>query len=244
MSIKVGVIGADGRMGSETCRAVEAADDLELSARVTRDTDLKVLVDSGCSVAVEFSTPASVFDNVGFCVDSGIHTVVGATGLTEEQLSDLDERAQRAGIGVFVAPNFALGAVLMMRFASRAARYFDWAEIIERHHERKADAPSGTAARTAALMNEERGRPWSEPGGSESIRGVRGGSVEGMRIHSLRLPGSVAHQEVILGGAGETLTIRHDSLARSSFMPGVLMAVARVAELRGVTVGLEHLLDL
>jgi 4-hydroxy-tetrahydrodipicolinate reductase len=243
MFIKVGVIGAAGRMGSETCRAIEAADDLDLSARVTRETDLEILVESGCSVVVEFSTPAGVFENVGFCVDNGIHTVVGATGLTEDQLSELDERARRTGVGVFVAPNFALGAVLMMRFASQAARYFDWAEIIERHHEKKADAPSGTAARTAALMNDERGRPWSKAGGSESIEGVRGGSVDGVQIHSVRLPGSVAHQEVILGGAGETLTIRHDSLERSSFMPGVLMAIARVGDLRGVTVGLEKLLD-
>jgi len=244
MTIAVGVLGAAGRMGSETCAAVEATEDLELVARVSGGDDLRVLVDSGCTVAVEFTTPASVYGNVTYCIDKGIHVVVGATGLTTEQLAELDERARNAERGVFVAPNFALGAVLMMRFAAQAARYLDRAEIVERHHEGKLDAPSGTAARTAALMNEERGRPWDQTGRPEPSSEVRGGDVGGVRIHSLRLQGSVAHQEVILGGAGETLTIRHDSLDRSSFMPGVLMAIRRVSELRGVTVGLENLLDL
>lgn len=224
--IKVGVIGAAGRMGSETCRAVEAADDLELVARVTRDDDLNDLVRSGTEVAVEFSTPATVGDNARFCVSNGIHVVVGATGLAPEDLSRLEAAAKR-GTGIFVAPNFAFGAVLMMRFSAQAARLYERAEIVERHGVHKLDAPSGTAARTASLIAEAR----QDDSGS-------------VPIHSLRLPGSVAHQEVIFGGTGETLTIRHDSLDRASFMPGVLLAIREVGSMPGLTVGLEALLDL
>jgi 4-hydroxy-tetrahydrodipicolinate reductase len=243
--IRVGVIGAAGRMGSVTCAAVEAQDDLEVVARVTSGDPLESLVDAGAEVAVEFTTPATVHDNVRYCIEHGIHCVVGATGLTDAQLHELDEVADDRGVGVFVAPNFALGAVLMMRFAAQASRYFDHAEIIERHHERKVDAPSGTALRTADMMGAERSGPWSRiEGGSESLAGARGGDASGVHIHSLRLPGSVAHQEVIFGAPGETLSIRHDSLDRTSFMPGVLLAVRKVGGLRGVTVGLENLLDL
>jgi 4-hydroxy-tetrahydrodipicolinate reductase len=240
MTIKVGVIGAVGRMGSETCRAVDVDPELELAAQVGRDDQLEGLVAGGCEVAVDFTTPEVVKDNVRFCLENGIHAVVGTTGLSAEDLSEIEGLAKEHGINVFVAPNFALGAVLMMRFAAEAAPHFRTAEIIERHHENKKDAPSGTSFRTAQKMNERREQDWESPGGDEPPRGL---DVDGIRIHSLRLPGSVAHQEVILGGPGETLTIRHDSIDRTSFMPGVLLAVKKVSSLSGVTVGLENLLE-
>lgn len=244
-SLKVAVIGAAGRMGSEVCRSVDADSDLDLVARIESADDLEQIVSSGAEVAVEFTTPDSVRANVEFCVERGVHVVVGATGLTDDDLRALEDRAKSKGANVFVAPNFAVGAVLMMRFAAAAAGHFDSAEIIERHDEKKRDAPSGTALRTAQLMNASRDRSWAPPSKEkETLRGSRGGDREGLRIHSLRLPGSVAHQEVVLGSPGETLTIRHDSLDRSSFMPGVILAVKRVRELAPLTVGLEHLLDL
>lgn len=230
-------------MGSETSRAVDADPELKLVARVGRDDPLESLVSARVQVAVEFTTPDSVKENVHFCLSNGIHCVVGATGLSDEDLEDV--RAWTGSANAFVAPNFALGAVLMMAFASSAAKHFDTAEIVERHHERKLDAPSGTALRTARLMTEAReGRPWTSPQGNESVAGSRGGDAGGVRVHSLRVPGSVAHQEVVLGAAGETLTIRHDSIDRTSFMPGVVLAVKRVAGLDGLVVGLENLLDL
>lgn len=243
--IRVGVIGAAGRMGSETCRAVDGASDLELAARIARGDALEDLVTAKVDVAVEFSTPDTVAGNARFCLSNGIHSVVGATGLSDDDLAELGAIASERGVGLFVAPNFAIGAVLMMRFAAQAAAFFERAEIVERHHERKLDAPSGTALKTAAGMSAARREPW-QPGTDEreTLEGARGGDREGVRIHSLRLPGSVAHQEVLLGGHGETLTIRHDSLERSSFMPGVLLAIRRVASLSEPTVGLEHLLDL
>jgi 4-hydroxy-tetrahydrodipicolinate reductase len=239
--IKVGVIGHSGRMGSETCRAVESEPDLELVARVGRDDALDALVDANAQVAVEFSTPDSVKDNVLFCMDHGIHAVVGATGLSPDDLIEIEKHAH--GVNALIAPNFALGGVLMMQFARTAARFYDAVEVIERHHDRKADAPSGTALRTAQLMGEQRSE-WRATPTRETLRGSRGGDSGGVRVHSLRLPGSVAHQEVIFGGSGETLTIRHDSLDRSSFMPGVILAIKKVESLGGVVVGLEHLLDL
>lgn len=242
--ITVGVIGASGRMGSQVCQTVEADADLALGATVGRDESLAVLLDQDVQVAVEFSTPASVKENAAWCVANGIHTVVGATGLNDDDLSDLEKLSHKHAANVFVAPNFAVGAVLMMRFAAQAAPYFESAEIIERHHENKIDAPSGTALRTAALMNEARAEPWMQRAeGSESLQGSRGGDAQGVSVHSLRLPGSVAHQEVILGSSGQTLTIRHDSLDRSSFMPGVVLAIKKVASLDGLVVGLEHLLS-
>ena len=245
MAIKVGVLGAKGRMGSTVCDAVEADDDLELVARVDIDEPNQMLVDSGAAVAVDFTTPDSVKDNIAFCLDNGIHVVVGTTGLSDEDLDDIGARAASGDAHVFVAPNFAIGAVLMMRFAAQAAAHFSNAEIIERHHENKLDAPSGTALRTARLMNEARSASWATlADGTESVTGSRGGDERGVRLHSVRVPGSVAHQEVILGAPGETLTIRHDSLDRASFMPGVLLAVKRVGSLDGLTVGLEHLLEL
>jgi 4-hydroxy-tetrahydrodipicolinate reductase len=241
--IRVGVIGAAGRMGSEVCRAVEGEDDLDLVARVDREGAREALLDNRTEVAVEFSTPASVRDNVVWCVEHGLHTVVGATGLGARDLADLERLSRHHATAVFVAPNFAIGAVLMMRFAAQAAPYFDGAEIVERHHNRKLDAPSGTALRTAELMNEARSRAWRTPA-EGALAESRGGQIGGIRLHSLRVPGSVAHQEVILGSQGQTLTIRHDSLDRSSFMPGVMLAIKRVASLDGVVVGLENLLEI
>jgi 4-hydroxy-tetrahydrodipicolinate reductase len=243
--IKVGVFGAKGRMGSEVCRAVTADDDLELAAAVDLGDSSQELVDAGAEVAVDFTTPDAVKDNIRFCLDNGIHCVVGTTGLSDADRKEIAEWAAASSANAFIAPNFAIGAVLMMDFAARAAAHFDTAEIVERHHERKLDAPSGTALRTAELMNEARGAGWKTPEKeTETLQGSRGGEVDGIHIHSLRLPGSVAHQEVVLGTAGETLTIRHDSLDRASFMPGVVLAIKKVGSLDGLTVGLEKLLQL
>ena len=237
-TVAVGVIGAYGRMGAAVCAAVEAADDLELAARVGRQETLDAL--SGAAVAVEFSTPESVKANVLQSLALGLDVVVGATGLRDQDLKEIEDNAAAAGRRVLVAPNFAVGAVLMMRFAAAAAPYFDTIEVVERHHEKKLDAPSGTALRTAVLIDEARSQI---PELGEEAR-ARGQVAGGVRIHSLRLPGSVAHQEVLLGGPGQTLTIRHDSIDRSSFMPGVLLAIRRVNGLADpLTVGLEHLLD-
>lgn len=242
--IKVGVLGAGGQMGSATCRAVEAEADLELASRIGRDDPLEKLVEDDVEVAVDFTVPDAVKENIRFCVAKGIHVVVGATGLSPEDFEEIEGWTSGSQANVFVAPNFAVGAVLMMRFAAEAAAHFTCAEIIERHHTRKVDAPSGTALRTAALMNERRSDGWASERGKESLEGVRGGDASGIRIHSLRVPGSVAHQEVIFGAEGETLTIRHDSLDRSSFMPGVVLSIKKVSSLSGLTVGLEHLLQL
>jgi 4-hydroxy-tetrahydrodipicolinate reductase len=246
VTVRVGVLGARGRMGSTTCSAVTSDDALELVARVGRDDSLEVLAAEEANVAVDFTTPDAVKSNVLWCVERGVNVVVGTTGLSADDLQEIDDACRRGPErprSVFVAPNFAVGAVLMMKLAALAAPYFVRAEIVERHHENKLDAPSGTALRTAAKMNEARLHDWLAAGGEAEVPGSRGGDVSGIAIHSLRLPGSVAHQEVILGGPGETLTIRHDSIDRSSFMPGVILAVKRVAELTGVTVGLEQLLD-
>jgi 4-hydroxy-tetrahydrodipicolinate reductase len=235
-------------MGAETCRAIEADDELELVARIGSNDDLGELTAARAEVAVDFTTPDAVKANVLWCVGHGVHAVVGTTGLGPDDLDDIAAAAEAGGTAAFVAPNFALGAVLMMSFAAQAARYYDAAEVIERHHEKKADAPSGTALRTASLMSEARKEKWASdraPGHErESLSGARGGDADGVHIHSVRLPGSVAHQEVIFGGVGETLTIRHDSLDRSSFMPGVVLAIKKVRGLSGLVVGLENLLDL
>ncbi|MGH2748289.1 MAG: 4-hydroxy-tetrahydrodipicolinate reductase [Actinomycetota bacterium] len=245
MGIRVGVLGAAGRMGTATCDAVEDDEGLSLVARVGRDDDLDRLVSAGAEVAVDFTTPGSVKDNIRFCVTHGVHAVVGTTGLSAGDFEEIESWTEGGSANVFAAPNFAVGAVLMMRLAAQAAPFFDTAEIIERHHTKKRDAPSGTSLRTASLMNDARGKPWQvTEGAARLLEGSRGGDVAGIRIHSLRVTGSVAHHEVVLGSEGETLSIRHDSLDRSSFMPGVLLAVRRVPALPGLTVGLEHLLDL
>lgn len=243
-SIRVGVLGAAGRMGSATCRAIDDDDELKLVAKVGRSDSLEVLVENGAEVAVDFTTPDAVRANVEFILDEGIHAVVGASGLSRQDIEELGRRTREGPARLFVAPNFAVGAVLMMRFAAEAAPLFDTAEIVERHHEKKLDAPSGTSLRTAELMNEARGEPWRGTSSKETLPGSRGSDVAGIRVHSVRSAGSVAHQEVVLGSSGETLTIRHDSLDRASFMPGVVLAIKKVATLDGPTVGLEHLLDL
>jgi 4-hydroxy-tetrahydrodipicolinate reductase len=243
--MRVGVVGAAGRMGSEACRAIEADPDLALVARVGRGDSLEDLVDARVEVAVDFTSPEVVRDNVRFYLGKGIHAVVGTSGLTAADLEEIGRWAGASRANAFVAPNFAIGAVLMMRLAAQAAPHFQRAEIVERHHDRKRDAPSSTALRTADLMNRARAEPWAaaDPG-TESIADSRGSDAAGVRIHSLRLPGSVAHQEVVLGGPGETLTIRHDSVDRASFMPGVLLAIRRVSSSDDLTVGLERLLEL
>jgi 4-hydroxy-tetrahydrodipicolinate reductase len=246
--LRVAVIGAHGRMGSEAVKAVEAADDLELVAAIGRGDKLEALTDAGAQVAVELTHPDSVMDNLEFCVRSGIHGVVGTTGWTDERLDTLRSRlAASPGTGVLIAPNFGIGAVLTMRFAQQAARFFESVEIVELHHPNKADAPSGTAVRTAQLIAAARREAGCEPqpdATTTALEGARGADVDGVPVHAVRLRGLVAHQEVLFGDAGEILTIRHDSMNRASFMPGVLLGIRRVVSTPGLTFGLEHFMDL
>ena len=241
--IRVAVLGAKGRMGSEVVRAVTAADDLEVVAEYDVGDTLDL---SAADVAVDFTHPDAVMDNLKACIDAGVHAVVGTTGFDDARLDQLRSwLADAPSVGVLVAPNFGVAAVLMMQFAAQAARFFDSVEIVELHHPRKADAPSGTARRTAELIAEARAGMDPMPDATTSaLDGARGADVAGVRVHAVRLAGLVAHQEVLLGGGGETLTIRHDSYDRASFMPGVLLGVRSVAGRPGLTVGLEALLDL
>jgi 4-hydroxy-tetrahydrodipicolinate reductase len=256
VAIRVGVLGATGRMGRTVCSAVAADPALDLVAAVNLAAGETVesvevadrrdaLLEAGAEVAVDFTRPDAVLDNVLWCVGNGVHAVVGTTGMSPDDLDRISGAVQEAGgrSNVFVAPNFAIGAVLMMHFAEQAARFLPAAEIIELHHDGKVDAPSGTALSTARKIAAARDDAYRGPD-AESLPGSRGGDAEGVRIHSVRLPGLVAHQEVILGGPGQTLSIRHDSLDRASFMPGVLLAVKEVAGRPGLTVGLERLLGL
>ena len=236
--IRVAVVGALGRMGSTVCAAVEADPDCELVARVDVGDSLQDVLDAGADVAVEFSTPDSVKRNTVWLLERGVHVVVGATGMSEDDIAELG--AVTGSANCFVAPNFAIGAVLMMKFAEQAAKHLPHVEITELHHDRKVDAPSGTALRTARLIADARGPAGAVPG--PEAHPARGDVVEGVPIHSVRLPGLVASQEVVFGAEGQTLTIRHDSIDRSSFMPGVLLAVKRVGSHTGLTIGLEHLL--
>ena len=242
----VAVIGAGGRMGATVCQAVEAADDLRLVGRFDLGDELGDL--AGADVVVEFSVPDASPANVAHCVEQGVHVVVGTTGWSEGRLATLrDQLAEHPGVGVLVAPNFAIGAVLMMAFAARAARFYESVEVVELHHPDKVDAPSGTAARTADLIGtarEEAGLTGVPDATTSDPDGARGARVHGIPVHSVRLRGLVAHQEVLLGNAGEMLTLRHDSFDRVSFMPGVLAGVRAVAGHPGVTVGLEHYLGL
>ena len=243
MTISVGVFGSRGRMGSEVCRAVEAADDLTLVAGVDEGDDRDDL--AAADVVVDFTTPGSVMDNLHWCVDNGKHAVVGTTGFDDDRLAQVRAwLGDKPSTGVLVAPNFGIGAVLMMRFAAVAAPYFDSVEIIELHHPNKGDAPSGTARRTAEMVTAARDGRASPDATTQETAGARGADVGGVRIHAVRLAGLVAHQEVLLGGHGETLTIRHDSLSRESFMPGVLVGVRWVVEHPGLTVGIEPALGL
>ena len=246
--IKVGVLGARGRMGAEVVKAVTEAADLELVAALYLGDSLETLKSNGAQVVVDFTTPDSVMANLEFLANNGIHAVVGTTGFDAARIATLEKLiAANSSVGILVAPNFAIGAVLMMEFATKAAKYFESAEIIELHHPNKVDAPSGTAARTAELMGDARksaGLPVMPDATATALDGARGSQVAGIHIHSIRARGLVAHQEVIFGAQGETLTIRHDSLDRSGFMPGVLVAVREVGRHPGLTYGLEHFLNL
>ncbi|MET1011009.1 MAG: 4-hydroxy-tetrahydrodipicolinate reductase [Actinomycetota bacterium] len=254
--IRVGVLGATGKVGGEVCRAVHADTDLELVAGISRSKagepasaalglegsdvvlaeNLDAFVDAAVEVSVDFTSGGFAAEHVAWSIEHGVHIVVGTTGF------EIDEGWRDAPVGVFVAPNFAIGAALMQRFAREAARHLPAVEIVELHHDGKADAPSGTAAATADAIAAARPDAWSGPS-SGSIPGVRGGERAGIRIHSIRLPGLVAHQEVIFGGQGQTLTIRHDSMDRTSFVPGVLTAIRWVPTHPGLTVGLDAILE-
>ncbi len=246
--LRVGVLGARGRMGQQVCTAVEAADDLELVATVDAGDRLLDVADAGARVLVDFTHPDEVMDNLRFAIDQGIDAVVGTTGFTPERLDTVRAWLRDApGVGVVIAPNFGVGAVLSMRFAQLAARFYESVEVIELHHPGKADAPSGTAVRTAELIAAARAGAGLGPvpdATSQARPGARGADVDGVHVHALRIAGLVAHQEIVFGAAGETLTIRHDSLDRASFMPGVLLAVRGVRGRPGLTVGIEDLLEL
>ena len=241
--IKVAVIGARGRMGSEVVKAVNEAKDLELVAQLDLGDSLDALLASGAVVAVDFTTPDSVMANLEFLISHNINAVVGTTGFDDVRIAKIKSLLANSKSGVLIAPNFAIGAVLMMEFATKAAKYFESAEIIELHHPNKVDAPSGTASRTAELMSasrKEAGLPVMPDATTTSLAGARGATVGDIPVHSVRVRGLVAHQEVLLGGIGETLSIRHDSIDRVGFMPGVLLGVRKVVTHPGLTVGLEN----
>ncbi|WP_344163263.1 4-hydroxy-tetrahydrodipicolinate reductase [Nocardiopsis rhodophaea] len=245
--IKVGVFGAHGRMGSEVIKAVQGAADTELVAGTDRADEREKV--RGADVVVDFTHPDAVMDNLRWLAANGIHAVVGTSGFDEARTAELrDILARHPGVNVLIAPNFGIAAVLMMNFAAKAAPYFDSTEIIELHHPKKADAPSGTAYRTAELISQARANAGSDPmpdATTSEIDGARGAEVGGVRVHALRIQGMIAHQEVVFGTHGETLKIRHDSMNRESFMPGVLLGVRSVADLpEQLTVGLEPLLGL
>ena len=249
MGIKVGVLGAKGRVGQTIVAAVNESDDLELVAEIGVDDDLSLLVDNGAEVVVDFTTPNAVMGNLEFCINNGISAVVGTTGFDDVRLEQV--RAWLEGkdnVGVLIAPNFAISAVLTMVFSKQAARFFESAEVIELHHPNKADAPSGTAYHTAELVARARREAGVEPmpdATTSEIAGARGADVDGVRVHALRIQGLIAHQEVVFGTDGETFKLRHDSMNRTSFMPGVLLGVRKIASLpEPLTLGLEPLLDL
>lgn len=241
--IKVGVLGARGRMGSEVVKALTDAADCQLVAALDQGDSLDALVAAGAEVVVDFTTPDVVMGNLEFLVKNNIHAVVGTTGFSDDRIAELNNwLAASPKAGILIAPNFAIGAVLMMEFAEKAAKYFESAEIIELHHPNKVDAPSGTAARTAALISDARKEAnlsAMPDATTTSLEGARGALVGDVPVHSIRLRGLIAHQEVLFGGLGETLTIRHDSLDRAGFMPGVLLGVRQISSHPGLTVGLE-----
>jgi 4-hydroxy-tetrahydrodipicolinate reductase len=245
---RIGVLGARGRMGQQVCQAVVAADDMDLVAAVDAGDWLFSVADGGAQVLVDFTHPDVVMDNVRFAIDQGIHAVVGTTGFTDERLDTIREwLADTPKLGVLVAPNFAIGAVLSMRFAQLAAPHYESVEIVELHHPEKADAPSGTAVRTAQLVAAARAAAGLDPvpdATTHGLDGARGAVVDGVHVHAVRAAGLVAHQEVLFGTPGETLSIRHDSFDRASFMPGVLLGIRQIATRPGLTVGLEPLLGL
>jgi len=240
--IKVGVLGAKGRMGSEVVKAVQAAHDTELHAAVDMGDSLDLL--KGADVVVDFTNPENVMKNLEFLISNDINAVVGTTGFDAGRIAQIEGwLASHPKVGVFIAPNFAIGAVLMMEFSKQAAPYFESVEIIELHHPNKVDAPSGTASRTAELINQARGSMQKQPDATNTgLEGARGAKIGDVPIHSVRLRGLVAHQEVLFGGLGETLTIRHDSLDRIGFMPGVLLGCREIIKHPGLTIGLEKFL--
>ena len=246
--LPVAVLGASGRMGAEAVKAVEAASDMKLVAALGRGDSLDTLSSSGARIVVDLTVPESTEANVRFAVEHGMHAVVGTTGWDSGRLAELQSLLSgKPDVGVLIAPNFALGSVLASAFAAKASKYFESVEIIELHHPDKVDAPSGTAVRTAQLIAGERANAGLNPSPdatTSELAGARGCDVDGVRVHSVRLRGLVAHQEVLLGGPGEQLTFRHDSFDRASFMPGVLLGVRNVARHPGLTVGLDGYLDL
>ena len=248
MKIKVAVLGAKGRMGTESVKAISAADDLELVASLDLGDSLDLLKSSGAEVVLDFTHPDSVMKNIEYAINSGIHVVVGTTGIDSQRMDVIKSLlAKNPNVGAIIAPNFALSAVLMMQFAAKAATYFDSVEIIELHHPDKADAPSGTATRTAELISDARAKAKKSAmpdKTSSGLAGARGAKVGDVPIHSIRLRGLVAHQEVLMGDQGETLSIRHDSIDRSGYMPGVLLAIRSVKTRAGLTFGLENLIDI
>ncbi|TLP75539.1 4-hydroxy-tetrahydrodipicolinate reductase [Nesterenkonia sphaerica] len=247
-TLRVAVLGAGGRMGSEAVRAVEAAPDMELTAALGRGDSVQQAVDAGATHVVDLTVPDATVENVHAAVANGLHAVVGTTGWDAQRLDALRQLLEEhPQVGVLIAPNFALGSVLASAFAAKAAQYFESAEIVELHHPNKVDAPSGTAVRTAELMAQARqsaGVGPSPDATEQELDGARGADVGGIRVHSVRLRGLVAHQEVLLGSAGEQLTLRHDSFDRASFMPGVLLGLRTVADRPGLTHGLDGYLDL
>ena len=244
--MRVGVLGAKGKVGAAMVAGVESAEGLTFTTGVDAGDPLEALTETNTEVVIDFTHPSVVMDNLKFCIDNGIHAVVGTTGFTDERLDQVRRWvADKPDACVLIAPNFAIGAVLSMHFAAQAARFFESVEVIELHHPYKADAPSGTAVRTAKLIAEARKElPPNPDATSTGLDGARGADVDGIPVHSVRLAGLVAHQEVLFGTQGETLTIRHDSIDRTSFVPGVLLAVRRIREFAGLTVGIEPLLDL
>lgn len=247
MTFKVGVVGAQGRVGQAVVAGIEQADDLELSCTIDRDDSLEQLVATGTEIIVDFTTPHAVMDTLQFCLTRGIHCVVGTTGFTAERLNQVDQWCQEGKAHCLIAPNFAISAVLTMQFAKLAAKFFETAEVVEYHHPNKLDAPSGTAIHTAEGIAEARaaaGLGAMPDATDQSLPGARGAVVAGIPVHAVRMRGMVAHEEVIFGSQGQSLTIRQDSYDRSSFVPGVLVGVRKIAEHPGLTVGLEHYLDL
>jgi 4-hydroxy-tetrahydrodipicolinate reductase len=246
--VKVGVLGAKGKMGSQVCLTVEKTEGLELVAALDLGDDLEQLSKAGAQVVVDFTRPEVVMENLAWCIEHGIHAVVGTTGFDAERLETLrTQLAASRSTGVLVAANFSIGAVLMMQFAAKAAKFYESVEIIELHHPNKVDAPSGTARRTAELIAAARQEAGAGPipdATTTALDGARGADVEGIRVHGIRLRGLIAHQEVLFGDVGETLTIRHDSMDRESFMAGVVVGIRRVVDTPGLTVGLENFLDL
>ena len=247
MTIKVAVLGSKGRMGAEVVKAVNSASDLELVASIDQNDDFNIVKNSGAQVAVDFTTPDVVMKNIELLISAGISPVVGTTGFSDERINSVKKMLDtKSGVSARLVPNFSIGAILMMRFAKVATKFYDSAEIIEYHHPHKIDAPSGTAIRTAQIIAEERqlNNLSKNPDATASeIPGARGSNIEGIPVHAVRMQGLVAHQEVVFGSLGETLTIRHDSFDRESFMPGVLLAIRNISKKPGLTIGIDDLIS-